>query len=823
MALPVKRYKGFSEWIPSTDINGVDAQTSVLREARNIDYSGAFVEPAVAPSTVTLPTSIASAVTAGFDLISCQLFHHSERGWTWFYVMYQFDDPDHLLKFFVREDGTADATELSIDEYNDSSDPNDNVVFADKPTNINYAFADDQLKINLNISAEFTIIDETDVTVNLTLFNNSLSQETGWQLVPRWLGWQYQKYSKTDFITNTTVSNYSTDFEGANWYDTLLAGMTAGISGAAALSTNTYWSPSNSMLLNTASTAGKMTFGNLDYAVNLKFKMVYGGTSNPLILSYEGDNGVVVKQTFTIEYLNENFRGTTNGNAWIIDFPLPVLENGKVEFYAGAGDAVYIDDVEIEFNREVEGIILAKHFDGQRSFVISDTFNVNNSSKLLMPDECRDKRVSSIELYLKRESIYYLVAEAQADWSLPSPSVWTLSTGVWETLLSAILEETTDTLNFNYGLGASVSTMPGNGTISKEVLFRGRTYYVTGSDALVRQSHLAGNGRLQPDSFPFDRANLFGYFDVPESEIVKGLAVTSLDELAVLSNKTEYVYFIQGGQISFKKIRAVNGGSGLIDAKQLTTELDGRPAGQVFAWYDYTGIYIYGGGISAPKDITTNKIQQYWLETSKSTKDNGIVFYNKLKNEVWIVLGNTVLLYELFYDRWRTYQFTNTITEYLGYKDNVIYFMTDAGEIKALDYAGVDRLEGYIQTHYTTDLQFAEGEKNYAFPSAEQVRKVMNDFSLSSANTSGNKDAFYEVTFFIDGNELSSEVLNMRTDMPNDVIPALPYLSYGKLSIGVVVPAIAIKLNEISYSFITLEQSSARIALPSTSVPAKVI
>lgn len=838
MALPVTRYNNFREWIPETDINGVVARKEILRKAQNVDYSGTFIEPAVAPSASANPPVIQSQITAGYSLISSKLFHHSKRGWTWFYVMYK--DPEKYLKFYVREDGTADAIELSIDERNDDTGIHSELTFEGQPGNINYAFANDCLKINLNTKATYGEVDSKEVILNLSLqyikarsYKDDISankRSAGWLLVPRWNGWQY-----TD---DTDIEIVSGDSEVVVDKDNYAGLITAGSTGHSVSGSNIRLAAGGTALI-AFEDITSLRKVKIEFATGQEgqtFEIIFLDSAGDLTESDEVVTATTVISGYPIvKYFDMEFNLKSIG----------LNENNVGAYFqirnTEASSTLDIEAITLTGYDAEEIVVLQQFEDKQRGMILNSEDNADvdtvelgvfGSTSIELKGTHVDWRVTKYELYvlLPDTSVYVLVATAEVP---ESSGGWTAD--LLDSVVSykidmtyQTLRDATETLNFNYGLGATIKvfTQQDNDDfgiyIEKEVVHRGRVYAVTGLDNLIRQTHIAGSGLIQPDSFPFDEGNLFGYFDIPESEIAKGLAVTSLDELAILTNVTEHTYYIQGGQLTFRKTRAVNGGSGLYSGKQLATLLDGRPVGQVFAWYDYTGIYIYGGGISAPKDISIGKIQQYWLELSKATKDSGIVFYNKLKNEIWIVLGTTILLYELFYDRWRTYVFEDTVIEYLGYKENVLYFLNNNNEIMALDYSSSGRLTGVIQTHYTTDLQFAEGENNYAFPSAEQVRKVMNDFSVSSALTSGDNTKLYDVAFFIDGNGLGAESVKMRTDLVNDLIPALPYLAYGKLSIQVTLPNTDVKLNEISYTFITLEQPSARIVVPAASLPSKV-
>ncbi|MHB9147706.1 MAG: hypothetical protein ACYC2U_04730, partial [Candidatus Amoebophilus sp.] len=712
MANPIVKYKDFQGWIPETDIDGVDAGTKFLSEAINIDFENGFLRPCVSPVVEATPTEMDADLAAGYNIVSAKMFTHSTQGLCTFYVLFKAITGTYYYKFYLTDSAIGATSELTIN--NIGSNP----TLSSVPSNISYDFVADQLKINLNVTG--TLLGIATTMMNLTLVrllsptqNDCSTGSAGWYLVPRWLGWQVNNPSYLGIsnivggVSKVSLAETCNDIIPESWLEIVnniemfntkgwktIYPTSAGV--IRTKSTNSFCNIKNIILLG-------MSIGSDDSAT-VKINRITTG---------EEVYSSSITHTEIAVYIISQFDTNLTGNDYQITITITgtfILDNFIINGFA--------------YN---EYCVLGKYADGQRALLSGTT-----SSPLIVPDLYDsmylrvygthvDYRLAGYEVYIKINEIFYLVSE------IDSNSGWSADAygGIgWYKQLIVWTENDTlaVTLNFNYGLGATVR-VDTQRTIYCETSYRNRTYTVNGSFR-VYQSQIAGNARHQPDSFPYDEANFYGFFELPRSENAMGIVVTPLEELAVLClNGKAYVYYMQISQgASYKRTKAINGNAGLTWTKSLVKDISGNPNGNIIAWADYNGIYAYAGGVDAPIDLTIKaNIKNWWLsqrfgytyDPYGMKKSNVIGFYYPSKNEIWFADGdsggyNTILIYEIDYGRFKKYQFPFTIIDFIGVKDNKIYMLSNVNTVyyymgEAILSAS-DRLIPIIVTHYTTGM-----------------------------------------------------------------------------------------------------------------------
>jgi hypothetical protein len=317
--------------------------------------------------------------------------------------------------------------------------------------------------------------------------------------------------------------------------------------------------------------------------------------------------------------------------------------------------------------------------------------------------------------------------------------------------------------------------------IYSEAFYKARTYFVK-SDNYVYQSHISGTGRAQPDSFPFDEALEFGFFEPSKSQICIAIGVSNLDELVTLTDNKNQIYYVEGGGgIVRRTLKSINGAGDILHSKALMRDLDGTPTAEVMAWFNNEHIYIYTGGRNAPKSITEETHKNYWR--TKAGKDEAVIFYNKLKNEIWIAFANKeVIIYSLSFGGFKRYEFSFVIKEFIGKYNNAIYVLTDDNKIKYLNYAG-SRLSAEIETHYNAGQ-------------TEQDTKILQEIYVAAKDLA---NSYLDFHIIFD----NAEYLPIRMTLNKfiDLVLAPPSIRYGKIKFRLVIPPTAGTIREIGYSY----------------------
>ena len=797
------KYRELKGWIPATDVDEIDAAKDYARDVVNVDFENGFIYNTAAPTLMSQPSVIEDLLEEGWDVLVCKYYYHSTQGNIFFRVLYKEDEGEtHLLKFFVNE------TELNIDEINED------VTFATKPTNISFNLVNDQLKINLNVVADYQVL-EKQVIANLTLvyldtksyIDEGIERLAGWYLFPRWLGWSVRENITLETDAANAATEWEEDFEDAldPDYISLVTSFTVGAS--------TYFSGNSAGFYNNSTDGlgglivlGSILNGTYRNIRKLSFDWAFG---------YLGEGRLHLKITKVMKVNSDDFQMVESSYFYTKDdeatvrkfeFDLNILgseeDNQDSSIYIWVGlpgkglpqsPFVEIDNIKIE---GFEGVLLTKNSDGQRSLVVEafdlplmGDYNIKFDESLI------DWRIAEYELYIKYNEVFIL-------WKTVKPDgEWALETTDLVGGLSTIeeFEDDVTVLAFNYGLGATVKVFGVNEDglvgdyIYREVFYRGRSYYVKG-DSYVYHSHLSGTGRPQPDSFPFDEDVSFGFVITYSDEINKALAITLLDELIIGTEKKNYVYTIESSAgTPFRRLKAVNGGAGILNASSLITELNGASLAKMLIWYDDNAVYAYVGGREIPMPITGMTHRNFWR--TMTGKNEAVIIYNKAKNEYWIQIFGMILIYEIDTNSWKKYEYDFLMKEYVGVVDGKTYVLSVDNKLYKLDPDSNVRLEGKIEFHDNV-LASQSGE------SVEIQTKVLQDIYLLWKGQSSYQE-MVTCEIIVDENELD-EIVYFPIYYKRYTSRSPLLVTFGRIRFRLTIPANSPKFRELGYAYTIL-------------------
>lgn len=787
------KYREIKGWIPSTDIDEIDAVKSYARDVENVDFENGFVSNAAEPVLINLHSVPQSLVEDDWELLKLKYYYHSEQGDVWFYTFYKHESATHLLRFFVND------TELNIDEQSD------NIIIDAKPTNISFNLVNDQLKINLNVKITYSGL-EVDVIGNLTLVYlkekvydaENIKRAEGWYLFPRWLGWTYDESITLETTSVNEFTEFTEDFEDALPDFITLFGIS--VSGGTLFTTSAGFYNDSTV----GGLFGIIGLGSFRNARKLSFDWGFG---------YVGEGTVhlkIIKMLKTLsddrETIEASYFYTKDDEQTIkrFEIDLNILggetedEDSSVTVWIGLpakslanSPFVEVKNIKLE---GFQGCLVTKNSDGQRSLVVEEfDLPLCGDYEINFDETQIDWRVTEYELYAKYNETYRLFKTIKVE------DGWDETAGVLTGALEILEDFDTNvtTLVFNYALGATVKVFSKDEDeligdyIYKEVFYRGRSYYVK-NDQRVYHSHLSGTGRPQPDSFPFDEDVSFGFVITYSDEINKALAVTLLDELVVITEKKNYVYTLEStGGIPYRKIKAVNGGAGISNANSLIAELNGAPVTKVLIWFDNTSIFAYIGGREAPISITGLTHRNYWR--LRSNKASAIIFYNRAKNEYWVQIGDDILIYEIDANSWKKYSLDFTIKDFVGIKDNYSYIISTEDKLYKIDPDNSSKMEGMIEFHDNV-LSMGEGE------STEIQTKILHDVYLSWKDEQPITAEMAELFIIVDDNEIDQTLkfpINYRR-----FISRSPYqVSFGRIRYILILPASKVKFKELGYVY----------------------
>jgi hypothetical protein len=823
MLYPYNSYKDFQGWIPETDIDGVDAKKNFVADCRNIDFENGHIKNAVAPLQRAHPAEVLTLLNGGYTLYSTKHFTHSERGNTFIYVLYNTSIND--LKLILEEIDNSSIIELNLDPQNS------NITFIDEPTKINYNFVNDQLKINLNCIATYNALSK-DVILNLTLvylksehptyWQDYVPEDTtpgterlnGWYCFPRWLGWSFGEGENINVTGGD--SSYYEDFEDTSYITGFDIGSsfvrTTGGVGAKAPHEGSY-----SALYNGGAGADSTIYMSIANVYALKkisfwcIAYLLGGQSRQVVIksgSPHSDGKILgVAEIYTESQVVVSWRFIEIDLNYLAPENTPETIYITFEVPADPEDLSYINIDQLRISAEDGLLLLIKNLDGQRALVKEISLAVFAESVLSIPIKEIDWRVTAYELYSKQDSIYYKFSQLliETDWTLNADNVEKAISYPAEDIEAGNEEGINTTLNFNYGLGASVR-VDNQKTIFSEVSYKGRIYF-NREDKRNYQSHLSGTGRIQPDSFPFNEDLQFGYFEEGRSARNIALLITPLEELLTLTERKNSIYYIQGAEgVVYRTSKAINGNASIYSYSSAIRELNGEPIAEVVAWFNENSIWIHTGGRNAPVDIVKNTHRNYW---KNADKENATIFFNSIRNEIWICLQNKdIIIYELSYGGFKKYQYPYTVKEYVGTFENKVYFLCGDEKVRYLDYSTTNRLSGMIETHYDVNtVVFGQ----YPVDAPEHETKILQELYISTKDIAESSQLI-DCIIIADGNEYEEIKFNLAKF--TELLPAPLLIRYGKVKLRLNIPATRATIREFGYSF-TNEGQNPAMDIPS--------
>jgi hypothetical protein len=844
----IERYRDFQAWIPSTDIDGIDAKNTFFGTAKNIDFHNGFFTPAIAPTEIVYPSIIRTAtLTQLFEILSIKHFYHSTEGNCFLYILYKLETvngaPHHSYRIILDSSISGIHELYTNPQYLDldhSADANFNLD--EKPVNITYSIAIDQLKINLNVTATylgggFGGATDKKVMMNLTLVYlsertyNTYKRNAGWYLFPRWLGWSYdltlgdettEITIDDDFVYDEPVAEgaidynkapgYLEDFEDMSYLPNLTLSNMARVQ--LPPSYGSYYAYLENTSANPIDTEiGTIFITGLKRLKSIRFKIVYRiGESNHQIKVWVTDETTLIATNLKTLEIDP----TSIANNYILDIPVNMFQDtnfglaiestvkAKVDSEAFSS-YVGIDNLKLIGYNDLS--VVVRNQDIQRGLIkITNHSGCYNDLYLNIPKEQIDWRTTAYEIYSStdNQNIKYLFSRLTVD----SSTAWDITTDP-DYVRKLITERSSyadlETLNFNYGLGIVKVFTDEDDIIGKqidsEIFYRNRTYYVKGDDKIY-QSHISGTGQPQPDSFPFSEVDNYGFIIPSRNFINKAIAITPLDEISIITDEDNYCYIIEAGQsVNLRRIRATNGGQGISSVKSLLTKLGGMPYARSLIWEDSWGMFGYTGGINAPKNLVEETHQNYWNEITQVNKNSAVAVYNKAKDEYWLQIGDEVIIYEFKYNRFKNYVLPYKIKEFIGIKDDLGYFLADNGKMYKIDLTGTNTLEAEIETHYSTNTMMISG---YPVVLPQSQDKILQEIYIQCK-----EDQPGQVEYIVTFDDNTLETIKLLT-IRNDLVFAPLLVRYGKIKIKLKLPPYQLIITEFGYTYNVPEQHPAQ-------------
>ena len=666
---------------------------------------------------------------------------------------------------------------MNVDEQNSD------VVWLEKPRDINYNLVNEQLKINLNCLIKYNDIADKEVIANLTLtylkeiiFSpNILTRLAGWYLTPRWLGWQ-ENYQISD---SSNLNNVNEDFSDNVINDTRL-----GISNGATLSGGYV----NLRVVGSTLAFNGVCPRTISFMANTPPHVVsYVPVPQELIIiCYDNGNNVLQENSITVQpdFLGNYYGVTINDpratsrieikKATMPDADIRDCKIYTLIIYLGYYNTSIYTGEDID-----EFVLIGLTKDGQRGKLPINTgtkiSGTNTITKLKLPVNNLDWRYVQYELYFKYDTIYYLCFYISLDKEEKYPVSWAIIDGCLIASMKSI-GTLRDTLPFKYGLPAD-TRVDNQRHIYMEVEHKGRIFFIK-DDYKVYQSHISANMAIQADAFPYDEEVGFGYFITAHNRINRGIAITPTNYLAIFTDSGFYVYFIQPSSTgSFKTLRLSSGSIGLSSRNSITKALTGDPATDGLFWVDDNGIYFYTGDSQPPKNLILPTHEKYWREeVSPVAKANTVGFYNPLKREYWLKMGNDgigetvsndyMMVYELPYENWKRQRFPNLgLDEFYGVFNNVLYYRSGNQFVK-FDMSTKSLF--VIETPYNTG--HIEGQQGYNKMIPEIYDKILQEIYMVFENeNNGTTDIYMET--IIDGKSMGTLTFNPRVPFEKWLTP----------------------------------------------------
>lgn len=707
-----KDFNIFEQFIPSSDLDGVDAKPEILSWLQNYKIKNGFLQTYPTFSEIPLAENTAQLVANGYEMLDAVSFYHSKQGEVLVIILWKETATlNTKLKIMVND------IDVTGHLYWGGAVTN----FIEKPSNINFALVNDELKINLNCEATTTLV--TPMILNLTLIyleevkyvenNNNMVREPGWYLRPRWLGMTCGNYASPivffvnyyGIIPSGNPKFYLEDFQDENYipefsFDGLPATYSPaerllrrpGVYSMGGINGNLVQDVPGifhvGFRINNLRNLSKISFnyeakGDLADDMSIEVKVIE--TDNPAsaqtIFKKTYEQGIIRDRDVQVEIPVNKISIKSFYLLFLLDIPPKTRYD---EFRTAETCVLAVDNIKLTAN---EGVIIGKYRNGQRALLtitgdsyeegtLLGIYGYGNTSypyrdlTLKLARNRVEYDIVEYEIYFQNpvDNLYYkrLSAKVDGKWEVDPYNPTTLVMRV----VDVVEEDKIETLNFNYGLG--LIRVDNQFKIFSEAVLSGKIYAVTDSYE-IRTTHIAGNGLLQPDSFPYDHDQNFGFIE--ESKNVKLLAALILNEnnLALLSQYGMSIYSVYANRgMLVKLLRVAFQDYTGFNVKSLTKAVTGISPTPGFFFTTTEGIWYHSGEVNAlPKNLIAGKLDNLW----QSAKKDGIGLYVPATKEYWYQYKDTeFLVYEVLYETFRIQTaFANNISfAFLQNKDIVV-------------------------------------------------------------------------------------------------------------------------------------------------------
>ena len=848
------RVRDLNGWIPETDIDGldVDQRLGMVSETENVVYEDGFFRPDRKPRNHPIPFT----PTANENILSVSNFYHTDKGRVWVYVIWN-SNTSQLYLYVADADGFSDYVYLAkgVEHWA-------NIAEFHYSSKVNYAEFDNVLKINTDGGAVRlknslgTIVREwqkgeysleyIDVPYRHIPITDEWYRPSGWYFSIRWLGATcytlpavttgQDEYGQSRVQTasdETGLPDFNSDnafildntFAANAYYDTS-SGATVGGGDQIDLAVGGFIKTTNNIM-------------NVDY---IKLK-AYEGSVGDSWLSVQIASNVTGLLLWEVEYL---ISGTME-----IDIPTHLV-NGDED---GNPYHIRVDNLatsanSILFTMEVYPIssyVMMTNYLGQHTKLTEYNVKLEDDDDYALDQPVTDPipimdssdfnvRIATLDfdirdnpsnwtMYIKWDNEVLYIKQKTTKFNYV-PSGMTIDTVLQDALrLEMTIDEIDDsvtTLNSTYGLGASVLVFPIIGgifghNIVSETYYKNRSYIVNGTKEIYL-SHIAGDARLQSDSFPYSKRVEFGYIYGDNSdELLVAIAVTPLDELLVLSSVSGLVYTIQASQsIVYRKIKATNGNVGIGNPKSLLRNNIGKALAEVLLWTDAKGAYLYGGGINQPKNVIQQgkyPLYNYWKDFYSTSM---IGAYNPMRNEALFISGDLAVVLDLSTMTWRKIRFTTQVSQFIGIIDYNPYFLMDDDTIIYLDETYNTYVDCALVTHYTSN--YAIDDRGRFIPLGEMTDKFMQECYVSMHKNGVPLGSPIGIHYDIiaDGNVISPRIyFSGQVQFEKTIAPLL--IRYRQVKIRLILSATDFQVKEFGYTHNTDTETIIRGVNPDIS------
>jgi len=538
----------------------------------------------------------------------------------------------------------------------------------------------------------------------------------GWYLAPRWLGWQL-----TDNISIynqlSIVSDITEDFEDSTYISGFIKGNDWARSATSNFDTGLYALKADSAI--NPGRLGVNKFTNLRNLKKIVIEQRLEGDCNYTVRLVRKDGTQKV-------LLQVNRLPGESSSPETIEIEVDELALETFEIWVSGEVKRYETNVEwnstIEFNTiqliASESMVIAKYFDSQRAFLTSgnasnEKFGISlyGSTEMLqlrLDETFIDWRVTDYELYVKNVNGLYTLRSVVSI----NENDWTENAGI----LTGILvfkdeDDAVETLNFNYGLGEGVRVDTQH-PIYNEASFNNRVYAVNGGYRIL-QTHIAGNGRIQPDSFPYSEDDFLGFIEEAKSSLIQSLFIINNNFLMIYMTNGYSLYQINSspytGRLQ-KELRMLASSFTGFNPKSLTRMINATSPTIGAYWVTNEGIWYHDGSLgSVPINLITDTHRNYW----KTVEKTNFGFYDYQDNEYWYATKvynesnddhegrefTEFIIYEINFKTFRFVRLEKAYYELAGYIDGKPLLRTNTA-IGTLNKSNNKSLNGLIETHW---------------------------------------------------------------------------------------------------------------------------